>query len=96
MATVIAPIVSAGTNPSTNAPRAENTAARTAISSTPADRGDREVTPPDGGLAIDPVCRMPVDPNRAAGRLVYENTTYFSSTLTCAGAFARGPERFIG
>jgi hypothetical protein len=87
IATVIAPIVSAGTNTSTNAlgvaysPRAENTAARTAISSTPADCGDREVTPPDGGLAIDPVCRMPVDPNRAAGWLVYENTTYFFCTL---------------
>ena len=96
MATVIAPIVSAGTNPSTNAPRAENTAARTAIFEHTRRSRDREVTPPDGGLAMDPVCRMPVDPNRAAGRLVYENTTYFFCTLTCAGAFARGPERFIG
>lgn len=50
----------------------------------------------DGGLVIDPVCRMAVDPNRTAGRLVYENTTYFFCTLTCAGAFAQGPERFIG
>lgn len=50
----------------------------------------------DGGLAIDPVCRMAVDPNRAAGRLVFDDTTYFFCTLTCAGAFAQGPERFIG
>jgi adenylate cyclase len=46
------------------------------------------------GLAIDPVCRMAVDPDHAAGRLRYQNTTYFFCTLTCAGAFARHPERF--
>jgi hypothetical protein len=28
----------------------------------------------DGGLAIDPVCRMAVDPDRAAGRLIYNGT----------------------
>ncbi len=48
----------------------------------------------DRGLAIDPVCRMAVDPEHAAGRLRYQNTTYFFCTLTCAGEFARGPERF--
>jgi adenylate cyclase len=47
-------------------------------------------------LAIDPVCRMAVDPDRAAGRLLYEGTAYFFCTLTCAGAFAREPERFVG
>ena len=44
-------------------------------------------------LAIDPVCHMAVDPDRAAGRLVYEGTTYFFCTLACAGDFARRPER---
>lgn len=48
------------------------------------------------GLAIDPVCRMAVDPDHAAGRLVYEDTAYFFCTLTCAGAFARHPERYAG
>lgn len=46
------------------------------------------------GLAIDPVCRMAVDPDHAAGRLSYQATTYFFCTLSCAGAFARHPERF--
>jgi adenylate cyclase len=46
------------------------------------------------GLAIDPVCRMAIDPEHAAGRLSYQNATYFFCTLTCAGAFARRPERF--
>jgi class 3 adenylate cyclase/YHS domain-containing protein len=45
-------------------------------------------------LAVDPVCRMAVDPDHAAGRLMYEGTAYFFCTLTCAGAFARHPERF--
>jgi adenylate cyclase len=48
----------------------------------------------DQGLAIDPVCRMAVDPARAAGRLSYDDTTYFFCTLSCAGAFAGHPERY--
>jgi YHS domain-containing protein len=48
------------------------------------------------GLAIDPVCRMAVDPDRAAGRLAYEDAAYFFCSLTCAGAFARDPRRFLG
>ena len=47
------------------------------------------------GLAIDPVCRMAVDPKRAAGRLVYDDATYFFCTLTCASAFAQAPHRFV-
>jgi class 3 adenylate cyclase/YHS domain-containing protein len=46
-------------------------------------------------LAFDPVCRMAVDPDRAAGRLVYEGTAYYFCTLACAGEFARGPQRFV-
>jgi adenylate cyclase len=45
-------------------------------------------------LALDPVCRMAVDPDHAAGRLMYEGTVYFFCTLACAGAFARQPETF--
>jgi class 3 adenylate cyclase/YHS domain-containing protein len=47
-----------------------------------------------GELPIDPVCRMAVDPDHAPGRLIYEDTAYYFCTLTCAGAFAREPERF--
>jgi class 3 adenylate cyclase/YHS domain-containing protein len=51
--------------------------------------------PVRGALAVDPVCRMAVDPDRAAGRLMHEGTAYFFCTLACAGEFARQPERFI-
>jgi class 3 adenylate cyclase len=47
-----------------------------------------------GRLAIDPVCRMAVDPDRSAGRLTYEDAVYFFCSLTCAGEFARQPDRF--
>ena len=47
-----------------------------------------------GRLAVDPVCRMAVDPERAAGRLEYEGSSYYFCTLACAGEFARAPERF--
>jgi YHS domain-containing protein len=38
---------------------------------------------------------MAVNPDRAAGRLVIDDTTYFFCSLACAGAFARNPERFV-
>ena len=47
-------------------------------------------------LPIDPVCRMAVSPDHAAGRLMYDGDAYFFCSLTCAGEFARQPERFAG
>lgn len=52
--------------------------------------------PVHGNLPIDPVCRMAVDPEHAAGRLIFEDIAYFFCTLACAAEFARHPERFIG
>jgi class 3 adenylate cyclase/YHS domain-containing protein len=49
----------------------------------------------EGTLPIDPVCRMAVDPDHAPGRLLHEGTAYYFCTLTCAGEFARDPERFL-
>ena len=50
--------------------------------------GERE-----GDLDIDPVCRMVVDPGRAAGVLEHEGRRYRFCSLECAGAFARDPAR---
>jgi class 3 adenylate cyclase/YHS domain-containing protein len=55
----------------------------------------RTAQSPKGELPVDPVCRMAVDPDRAAGRLMYEGSAYFFCTLTCAGAFARHPEQYV-
>jgi adenylate cyclase len=46
-------------------------------------------------LPVDPVCRMAVDPERAAGRLVHDGAAYHFCSLTCAAAFATEPERFV-
>jgi adenylate cyclase len=46
-------------------------------------------------LAIDPVCRIRVDPRHAAGRLVIDDTVYYFCSLACAGTFARRPERYV-
>jgi YHS domain-containing protein len=46
-------------------------------------------------LPIDPVCRMAVDPEHSAGRLVHAGVEYRFCSLECAGKFAAAPERFI-
>jgi adenylate cyclase len=47
-----------------------------------------------GHLAIDPVCRMAVDPERAVGRLLLDEKAYYFCSLTCAAAFAQSPARY--
>lgn len=47
-------------------------------------------------LAVDPVCQMAVDPQRAAGRLTVDEIDYHFCSLTCAAAFAQHPERYTG
>ena len=47
-------------------------------------------------MAVDPVCHMAVDPDHAAGWLQHEGARHFFCSLSCAGAFARHPERFSG
>ena len=47
-------------------------------------------------LAIDPVCQMAVDPDRAVGRLQLNEKAYYFCSLTCAAAFALHPQRYTG
>lgn len=58
-------------------------------------RASRGSARDDAGLPIDPVCRMAVDPDDAAGSLRHEGTEYFFCSLRCAQAFAEAPERFV-
>jgi YHS domain-containing protein len=44
--------------------------------------------------AVDPVCQMAVDPERAVGRLTVADSAYHFCSLTCAAAFAQHPERY--
>ena len=54
----------------------------------------REGERDSGGLPIDPVCRMAVDPEHGAGRLSFEGVEYHFCSLECAGAFAAAPPRY--
>lgn len=45
---------------------------------------------------IDPVCRMTVAPEHAAGRLTHREREYLFCSLECASAFATDPDRYTG
>jgi adenylate cyclase len=47
------------------------------------------------GLPIDPVCRMVVDPEKAAGMLVHAGRRHYFCSIHCASRFAEAPERFV-
>ena len=47
------------------------------------------------GLPIDPVCRMAVDPDQAAGQLTHEKVDYHFCSLECAAAFAAAPHAHL-
>jgi adenylate cyclase len=47
-------------------------------------------------LAVDPVCRMTVDPSRCAGSLVHDGVEYHFCSLECAARFATDPRIFLG
>ena len=47
-------------------------------------------------LAVDPVCHMRVDRDKAAGRLMYRGTPYVFCAPECAAAFGSRPGRYIG
>ncbi|MGH7860311.1 MAG: adenylate/guanylate cyclase domain-containing protein [Candidatus Binatia bacterium] len=52
------------------------------------------VGPPVAGGAVDPVCRMRVEREAAAGRLRHEGRDFWFCSLECVAAFASAPERF--
>ena len=44
---------------------------------------------------VDPVCGMTVDPDRAAGRVDHNGTTYFFCSKGCVAKFTADPERYL-
>ncbi len=44
---------------------------------------------------IDPVCRMAIDPERAAGVLLHGSSEYHFCSLACVEAFAKAPEDYV-
>jgi YHS domain-containing protein len=54
----------------------------------------REGAVTDTGLPIDPVCRMAVDPEHAAGRLLFDGIEVHFCSLECVRTFLAAPERY--
>jgi adenylate cyclase len=48
----------------------------------------------DSSSVLDPVCRMRVDKERAAGHLLFDGNDFWFCSLRCAGLFAATPEQY--
>ena len=46
-------------------------------------------------MAIDPVCRMDVDEQSAAGQSTYQNKTYYFCSPRCRETFEKDPDRYV-
>jgi len=46
-------------------------------------------------MAVDPVCRMDVDPRRAAAQSRHGGTTYYFCAVGCKEKFDREPDRYL-
>ena len=47
-------------------------------------------------MAIDPVCGMEVDKEKAAGKSEYNGETYYFCSPGCKAAFDKDPEKYTG
>lgn len=45
-------------------------------------------------MAIDPVCKMKVDEQKAAGKSEYQGRTYYFCALGCKRKFDEHPENY--
>ena len=46
-------------------------------------------------MAIDPVCKMQVDENKAAGKSEYNGKTYYFCAPSCKRKFDAEPEKYL-
>ncbi|MGD1994289.1 MAG: YHS domain-containing protein [Anaerolineae bacterium] len=46
-------------------------------------------------MAIDPVCKMEVDPKTAAAKAEYQGETYYFCAPGCKAAFQENPEKYL-
>jgi YHS domain-containing protein len=46
-------------------------------------------------MAIDPVCKMQVEPETAAAKAEYKGETHYFCAPGCKAAFERDPEKYL-
>jgi P-type Cu+ transporter len=47
-------------------------------------------------MAIDPVCKMQVDPAKAPAKSDYKGQTYYFCAPGCKREFNKNPEKYLG
>ncbi len=47
-------------------------------------------------MAVDPVCKMDVDPKTAAAQSAYKGAMYYFCAVGCKQKFDREPEKYLG
>lgn len=50
---------------------------------------------PESLIAIDPVCKMAVDPQEARASFVYQNKTYYFCHADCKESFEQEPDKYL-
>ncbi|MFQ5521723.1 MAG: YHS domain-containing protein, partial [Candidatus Methylomirabilia bacterium] len=46
-------------------------------------------------MAVDPVCKMDVNPAKAAGTSTYRGEPYYFCALSCKETFDKDPEQYV-
>ena len=46
-------------------------------------------------MVIDPVCKMKIDENKAAGKSEYKGQTYYFCAKACKEKFDKEPEKYL-
>lgn len=57
--------------------------------------GRKQVSETDFVTHVDPVCKMLVQPQTAAAKFDYKNTTYYFCAVSCQNKFRQNPEKFL-
>jgi Cu+-exporting ATPase len=47
-------------------------------------------------MAIDPVCKMDVDPRKAAAQSTHQGQTYYFCCPGCKARFDQDPAKYVG
>ena len=50
---------------------------------------------PESLIAVDPVCKMAVDPQDAPASIVYQNKTYYFCHPSCKASFEKEPDKYL-
>jgi YHS domain-containing protein len=50
---------------------------------------------PESLIAVDPVCKMAVDPQEAPASFVYQDKTYYFCHPNCKASFEREPDKYL-